>query len=166
VAPKPVGYWKSVSEKIALLIVCLALPIAAHAQGESVDEETELSMFVLGNVEFLILHELAHMLIGEKEIPIIGSEENAADYIAATFLIRASGLDSDEQALLRQFLVSAADAFSISWDIGTEYGADIPYWDSHGLSIQRFYGIVCLLYGSDPEEYGDLVVKAKLPEAR
>lgn len=146
-------------------ILGLGSTIPAVAQ-ESAPSDSDFVTFVLGNFEFLILHELAHMLIGEKNIPIIGPEENAADYIAVTLLIRAGKVDPDQQPVLRQFVASAAEAFSISWELGRQYGIEIPYWDAHALGIQRYYAIVCLLYGSDPAEFGDLLAEAELPEAR
>ena len=38
-------------------------------------------------------HEIAHFLIDEKQLPIIGPEENAADYIATLALLRDESLD-------------------------------------------------------------------------
>lgn len=122
--------------------------------------------FVLGNLEFLLIHELAHVLISEKEIPIIGPIESAADYLATIALIRTDPFDPahDDQPL--DFLLAAADAFSAAWDLGSSIGAEIPYWGNHALGIQRYYQIACLLYGSDPVRFARLIELADLPEGR
>ena len=122
--------------------------------------------FVLGNIEFLLLHEIGHFLIAEKSIPVIGPEENAADYIATLALIREEPLDPTQQDRALKFLVSAADAFAIAWQAGNAAGAEVPYWESHALSIQRYYQVACLLYGSDPVAFERVPQIAGLPEAR
>lgn len=142
----------------------------AHAQAATSPPESELNRdattFVLGNVEYLLLHEIAHFLINEKSVPIIGPEENAADYIATLALIREEPLDPEQGKRGVGFLLAAADAFVGSWKIGTALGAEIPYWGSHALGIQRYYQIVCLLYGSNPAAFEPLRQVAALPESR
>lgn len=122
--------------------------------------------FVLGNIEYLLLHEIAHFLINEKNVPIIGPEENAADYIATLALIREEPLTPGEQGRGISFLLAAADAFVASWQTGVSLGAEVPYWGSHALSIQRYYQIACLLYGSDPVAFERVPEIAGLPKAR
>lgn len=122
--------------------------------------------FVLGNVEYLLVHEIAHLLISEKDVPIIGPVENAADYIATLALIREDPLDPARQDRALEFLFAAAEAFAESWRTGNAVGADVPYWGVHALSIQRYYQIACLLYGSDPEAFAGVPAAAGLPETR
>lgn len=122
--------------------------------------------FVLGNIEYLVVHELAHLLISEKEIPILAPVENAADYLATLALIREEPLDPTQQDRALEFLFAAAQGFAESSRIGTTLGAEAPYWGAHALSIQRYYQIVCLLYGSDPEAFADLPAQTRLPAAR
>jgi hypothetical protein len=42
----------------------------------------------------------------------------------------------------------------------------MPYWDEHGLSIQRYHQIACLLYGSDPARFAGLRTATGMPESR
>lgn len=152
-------------------VTCLFLAIVAAAgygQSRSLARDPQLNedalVFVLGNIEYLVLHEIAHFLINEKDIPILGPVENAADYMATLALIRyelpnrrGRGIDS---------LLAAADAFVASWQTGTSFGAEVPYWGSHALSIQRYYQIACLLYGSDPVAFGHIPSTVGLPASR
>lgn len=122
--------------------------------------------FVVGNVEYLLVHEIAHLIITEKDVPIVGPVENAADYLAALALLREKPLDPAHEDRGRQFLLATAGAFEASWEAGKAIGADIPYWDEHGLSIQRYHQIACLLYGSDPTGLAALRKATGMPEPR
>jgi hypothetical protein len=154
----------------AALLCQAAAPADAVAQSRPAraaeQEETAAVAFVVGNVEFLLLHEIAHFLIGEKELPIIGPEENAADYIATLALLREESLDPARESRGREFLLSAADAFAAAWRTGQTLGADVPYWSAHALSIQRYYQIACLLYGSDSVVFARVPQIAGLPHER
>lgn len=156
---------------LALIMMCvLAAAGGTRVMGQSrlltrgAQINEDAISFVLGNVEYLVLHELAHFLINEKDVPILGPEENAADYIATLALIgtveperRGRGINS---------LLAAADAFIASWQTGSSFGAEVPYWGSHALSIQRYYQIACLLYGSDPVAFDHIPAMVGLPRAR
>ena len=141
---------------------------SAGAQARRTPARTDPAVldFVVGNVEYLLVHEIAHFLIDEKNIPIIGPEEDAADYIATLALLREAPLDPTQQHRALRFLTSAADAFAASWQTGLTAGSDAPYWDSHELSIQRYYQIACLLYGSDPVTYAAVPQISGLPDTR
>ncbi len=149
-----------------LLALLLAPGLAAGAQAapEPLDERT--AVFVLGNLQFLLVHELAHLVIGELEVPVLGPEEPAADYIAAGALIRADRRAGNVDRRDGAYLLAAADAQQLSWQRGSARGAPVPYWDAHALTIQRFFQIVCLLYGADPVTYADLPVRAGMPATR
>ena len=36
----------------------------------------------------------------------------------------------------------------------------------HSLSEQRYYNVICFMYGSDPQGYQELVSEGTLPESR
>ena len=149
----------------------LGLLIAPPAHGQRLAAEHDTAAnsaieFVIGNIEFSFVHELAHFVIDEKDVPIIGPEESAADYLATLALIREDPLDLTQQGRALNFLVAAADAFAIAWQTGVAAGAEAPYWASHALSIQRYYQVACLLYGSDTEAFDRMPEIASLPEAR
>jgi hypothetical protein len=131
---------------------------------QGLDERT--LTFILGNVQFLLAHELGHLVIGEFQVPVLGPEEYAADYIAATALIRTQRRDPERNARYRDYLLAAADAQRLAWEKGTSLGVPVPYWDSHALNIQRFYQFVCLLYGADPDTYAELPARIDLPAGR
>ena len=142
------------------LLQCIGLLILGAASGpmasgDSLYElpanavsEHSLDEFVIGNLQFILMHELAHLIVGEKAVPILGPEESAADYIAATFLIRGDGQDDALKARLRKHVESAANAFAILWEHEQNVGTQVPYWGGHAVGIQRYYRLLCLLAGS------------------
>ena len=138
---------------------------ARHSGGRAAVHEAATE-FAVGNVEYLLVHEIAHLLIAEKGIPIVGPVENAADYLATLALIREEPLDPAHRERARRFLLAAAEAFGEAWRAGNELGADVPYWGAHALSIQRYYQITCLLYGSDPDGLVQLPASGAIPPPR
>lgn len=148
-------------------LLCLGIAAVAGAQEGALPRTSSVKEFVVANAEFVLLHELAHFVIDEKRVPILGSEESAADHIAAMMLIRPrtdpppGGTDA-----LIDVAVNTADGFAIAWQRRVDLGARIPYWDSHSLTVQRFSTLACLLYGSDPERFADLPSRVDMPEAR
>jgi hypothetical protein len=119
--------------------------------------------FVMGNLQFTLRHELAHVAIWDMKIPIIGPEEQAADYLAVLTLLRPIVKRPQATEAWLRFALTTADAFVILWQAAEEAGAAAPYWDSHGLSIQRYYGITCLIYGSDRQRFASLPALAQMP---
>jgi hypothetical protein len=102
---------------------------------------------------FTLFHELGHLLIDQWNLPVTGREEDAVDEFAAIMLLEAS---QGEAALsgARQFAADAED-----WDA-------LPFWDDHGLDMQRFYNVSCYVYGSDPKQWASIVGGDWLPQER
>lgn len=111
---------------------------------------------ILGAVVSTFLHEAGHALIHQLGLPTVGREEDVADQLSTVILV-ASGDEGNALAL------DGAYAFI---DESEGEVDDTPYWDEHALNEQRFYNTVCLIYGSDPEGWDDLVGEDDLPEER
>ena len=153
---------------LAAVWLALAL-LPARAQEEvylppSMNDET--IEFVVGNVGFVLLHEVAHLIIGEFDVPVLGPEEEAADYLAAISLLRGVELNRELNNRAEAYLLAAEDALLAAWQEGSESGAALPYWDNHALDIQRFYQVACLIYGSDPQRFKDIPSRIRMPMAK
>jgi hypothetical protein len=119
-----------------------------------------LAEFVTGNMLFVVLHEMAHAAISEMGLPVLGREEDAADSYAATRLIRiGSGVSN-------RVLTEAAKGWFMADRRDQREGHPLPYYDEHGLNRVRAYQIVCLMVGSNRNEFKDLASETKLPEER
>jgi len=152
-----------------VLLVATVWPVPGFTQQKATDDAAEIdpaTIFVLGNLEYVLLHELAHVLIGDLDIPIIGPEENAADYIATATLIRADQFDLVRAERAREFLLATANGLATSWEFTIGSGQEIQYWDSHSLTIQRFYQMICLMYGSNQDVFAALPSRVGMPEQR
>lgn len=149
-------------------------PVFIHAQdaepsADGTDETAQLATrdFVLGNSLFVLLHEFAHAVIRDFEIPILGLEETSADTLAAVAMIQADEFQMDRQPRLGEYLAMAILGNMLIWQTGLEKSSDeILYWAQHDVSVRRATRIVCLLYGSDTQEYGWLAEAVEMPESR
>lgn len=145
--------------------VVVALVLAVFSKGIADETEQGRIDFVIGNFEFVLLHELAHVVIGDNDVPLLGPIEVAADYLATMLLLKGDGSEEAGQ-FLDTALYSAATSFSTSWDLSKTNKVPVPYWGLHALSIQRYYSTLCLLYGSDPVKHIFIELDLKLPRER
>ena len=140
---------------------------AAHAMENnprlkdlSQQQRKDLAGFVAGNMLFVLTHELAHALIGEMDLYVLGREEDAADAFAVT---RMLDVGTEFSA---HVLVQAATGWFLSDRRNQAQGIELTFYGEHGLDRQRAYQIVCLMVGSDPVKFAEAAEKAKLPKAR
>lgn len=150
---------------LAAMVACCGLSFGAPAGASSdLDLEPSRVEFVIGNAYFVLLHEVAHMVINEFALPVLGNEEEAADTLAATTLIRLDQQAKDSDYRFTRMLVMAADANRIFWQRGFEMQSpDRAYWANHPLSVQRATRIACLVYGSNPAAFGGLPGLVEMP---
>lgn len=120
--------------------------------------EQEASQKMSDAMQFIFLHELGHALIDAYQLPVTGNEEDSADRLSSYINLKELG-DSGSRAA-----IAAANAFSLQSQ--SQNAEDLPFYDEHSLDQQRFYNILCSLYGSDPDRYAVLVEKNLLPEQR
>jgi len=116
--------------------------------------------FVAGNMLFVLLHEMGHAVVAELQIPVLGKDEDAADAFAATRLIRL------QNGFSEQVVAEAAKGWFMSDRRNKKEGDAVPYYDEHGLDLQRAYQFVCYLVGADPEKFKALADETKLPKDR
>ncbi|MBX3169821.1 MAG: hypothetical protein KF760_20625 [Candidatus Eremiobacteraeota bacterium] len=96
-----------------------------------------------GAMDFILMHELGHALIGELDLPQVGSEENAADEFTTLVCAQALGEEG------RRVALAGARAFWLLGD-GQYNLAALPFYDEHRLERQRFYTILANLGAADP----------------
>lgn len=119
--------------------------------------QDEIAQGIVGSTLFFMLHEMGHSLVDVLDLPITGREEDAVDDLAALIMIDAEASDD---------LLAAIESFDTLANGLEESDEEVAYWDEHSLDIQRAYALDCVVYGSDPQEYGDLVRDDRLPESR
>ena len=129
--------------------------------GDSTPEQIAMR-YVLANVRFIVAHETGHALIDLLDLPVTGRQEDAVDQFA-TSLMQYIGSDSESPQQIADNLRMASLWFLSRVD--TEFSLD-AYADAHSLNLQRYFNLQCLLYGSDPERFADIVARGDLPESR
>ncbi len=120
-------------------------------------KEAERDEAVSGAFVFIFFHELGHALIDVYELPVTGKEEDAVDQLSTWIL--TDGTDDGELTA-----INGAIAFALLSGDGDPN--ELPFWDEHSLGQQRFYNTICLVYGQNPQKYGDFVKNGTLPKNR
>lgn len=112
--------------------------------------------FVASNIISVFYHELGHAVIDMMGVPIFGQEEDAADVFSI---------------LLIDQVFEPESANSIAYDAAFGFYAEASdhqptFWDVHGPDEQRYYNLVCIFYGANPDFRDDLASDLGLPEER
>ena len=126
------------------------------ADARTEEEQEEAGASVASATMFTFFHEMGHSLIEIYDLPITGREEDAVDQLATLFLLQ--GGEEGENAA-----IDGANSF-----VGDEEEEmdDLAFWDEHSLDDQRFYNILCWIYGNNPESYQYFVEDETLPADR
>jgi hypothetical protein len=112
---------------------------------------------VVGNATtFIFFHEVGHALVDAYDLPITGREEDAVDQLSV--LVIADGSDDGDQTVL-----DAARSFTGETQAELD---ELAFADEHSFDRQRFYNIICLLYGRNEQKFAALVEDGTLPEGR
>ncbi|HEY7217728.1 MAG TPA: DUF4344 domain-containing metallopeptidase [Candidatus Binatia bacterium] len=127
---------------------------------ESKNNLIRVRFMTLAVTEFVLFHELGHMIVEDFNPPVIGQEENGVDRFAALIMtppLRRADLPPDtfDPAV-------EPDTPAVMWatwfwhrlfTLQQELGTKPDFADSHGLNVQRSLQIMCLVYGSDPARF-------------
>jgi hypothetical protein len=115
---------------------------------------------MLGPLIDVFLHELGHALFDLLDVPLFGREEDAADQVSAYIMLH---LGKDEA---RRIVLGTAYAYRIEVQESTAPAAMTDFADEHGTPAQRFYNLLCIAYGAEPQLFQDVVDKGYLPKDR
>lgn len=140
----------------------------ARAVAEVIVEEfPDLTLDVVGralrktwaSIQFIMYHEIAHMLIHEYQLPVLGWEEDAADTLAVAMLV---GNETDENyetlyAAIQDWAINRGDPATLT---------DAHFYDEHSFNLQRAYHATCLLVGRDRDRYGPIADIMQMPDDR
>jgi hypothetical protein len=137
-----------------------ALESSVRLRDRSPQYRQQLAEFVSGNVLFVLCHEIAHAAMTQMGLPALGKAEDAADSFATLRMIKLGS------AFSRRVLVEASTGWFLSARRDEETGEKVVYYDEHGLDRQRAYQIVCLMVGSDKEQFRSLAEETGLPPGR
>jgi hypothetical protein len=130
-------------------------------RGLSPQKRQERVEFVVGNLLYVLAHELGHAVISELDLPVLAREEDTADVYAILKALTVVGSEFSQRILVR-----ASSAWFMSARRDRRDGEAPTYYQRHGLDEQRAYHIICLMVGSNPDKFKELADEHKLPEDR
>lgn len=138
------AYWDPTSK--AMIVCYELLDLMSQMFRDDASSQEELDKEMLGATRFIFYHELGHALIDIFGVPFTGREEDAVDQFSTMLLLNSGEVES----------ALAGANFFYKFASVTEL-EELVFWDEHSLDQQRFYDIVCLVYGSNPEAYDFLL---------
>ncbi|MEJ6501865.1 MAG: DUF4344 domain-containing metallopeptidase [Rhodobacterales bacterium] len=139
------------------VVSLLLAPLPGAAQSLDADQED----YIRANAIFFLYHELGHALIDILKLPVFGREEDAADVMGVVLSETINPVEDTETIML-----AAADNFAYMAEMAAQEGYELAFWDTHGLDKQRFYTILCLFYGANPETRQKIADEQGLPADR
>lgn len=142
--------------------LCAAATASASAQAVfQFPEDEEESAFIANEVIATFYHELGHAMIDVLQLPVLGKEEDAADHLSVILMN-----DIWEEEAAANILASDATAYALLAAQREAGGEDPSYSDEHSLDMQRYYSVVCLFFGANPEARQGLADELGLPPER
>lgn len=135
--------------------------IQAHAPAWRNDDGIRRRDAVIGPTVDLFLHEMAHALFDLLKIPVFGREEDAADLFSAYILLQSGREDAHALITGVAFLGQKETHEAMASNLEFRHFAK-----EHGLPGQRFFNVLCVAYGFDPELFADAVTRWNLPPER
>lgn len=159
---QPNAYWDPKGRQIVMCYELMEQMTADFKEVAKSDEE--LGNMVGGALTFAFIHELGHCLIDVLNLPSTGREEDAVDQLSTFVLVALKGDEGEKMA------ISGAISWGIQYDrlakSGKTAGELNMLWaDEHSMDGQRFYNILCWVFGHNPEKY-QTMVNNPLPEQR
>ncbi|WP_346149228.1 DUF4344 domain-containing metallopeptidase [Nonomuraea recticatena] len=140
----------------------LAELFSKPAKGEEKPTAQEVGEHVVGALNGIYFHELGHALIDLYDLPTTGKEEDAVDQLSALVLITEAEDDKDYGSIIST--IEAWGRMSKETETGPLEQDDFA--GDHSLSGQRYYNVMCYLYGSNHNAFLPLVADGSLPVER
>lgn len=159
---QPNAFWNPRDRQI---VMCYELMVQMTEDFKAVAKtQDQLGEMVGGALTFAFIHELGHCLIDVLKLPSTGREEDAVDQLSTFVLIGLKGEEGEKMA------ISGAISWGIQYEKIKQSGKtaaelEMLWADEHSMDGQRFYNILCWVFGHNPNKYMALV-NAPLPEAR
>jgi hypothetical protein len=114
----------------------------------------------VGPLADVFFHEFGHVVFYMLQVPVLGRAEDAADAFSA-YLMLNFGYDE-----ARRLIAGTAHQFRKDLEKGNLTLPIKDFSDSHGAPAQRFYNLLCIAFGANPELFADIVSKHQLPVER
>jgi Putative metallopeptidase len=109
----------------------------------------------------VFLHETGHAVFDMLEIPFFGREEDVADQFSAYILLQLA------KDCARRLILGVAYLGSQQAQQQMMSASELSQFaDVHELPAQRYFNVLCMAYGEDPNLFADAITNWHLPETR
>jgi hypothetical protein len=116
---------------------------------------------IVGAVVDTFLHEVGHAVFDLLDVPVFGREEDAADFFSAYVLLKFAPEDAARLFQGVGFMMASEAKAALEKPLDLR-----AYAGPHGTAAQRYYNLLCMAYGSDPNTFADAISKGGLPKER
>jgi hypothetical protein len=161
-----VNAWFDSDDSVNVVHVCYELlqSILQNAPKETTPAGITPRDAIIGQVVFFVSHEMGHAMFDIFHVPVLGREEDAADQFATYIMLQ---FGKEQARRLVGGAAYAANRFVKEYKENPEVKLRLEkYSDVHGVAEQRFYNLICMAYGADPDTFADVVEKGILPKDR
>lgn len=146
--------------RVFLLGLALLAALPARSAAEyRLPGDPLAARFVASNLVAVFYHELGHALIDVLMLPVVGSEEDAADTLSALFMHRFQP-DGAADTLV----ADTALGFRLYAALEDRTGGG--FRGPHALDLDRQAALLCLYYGADPSGHAAAAKALGLAEQR
>ena len=104
---------------------------------------------VVGQFFYVVAHEFGHAVFDLLSVPSFGNAEDTADQFA-TYLMLHFGKDE-----ARRLISGAAYSYRDAVQNSTVILPLQAFSDVHGVPAQRFFNLLCVAYGADPQIFAE-----------
>jgi Putative metallopeptidase len=109
----------------------------------------------------VFLHETGHAVFDMLEIPFFGHEEDVADQFSAYILLQLA------KDCARRLILGVAYLGSQQAQQQMMSASELSQFaDIHEMPAQRYFNVLCMAYGEDPNLFADAITDWHLPETR
>jgi hypothetical protein len=161
-----INSWYSTDNSVPTVHMCYELLqeiLRTMPEGTNPEGITPHDM-VVGQFLFWVLHELGHAVFHIFQVPLFGREEDAADQFAGYIMLQ---FGKDQAHRWVEGAAYAANEYMKDYKQNPRVEKTLEKYSSvHGLPEQRFYNLMCLAYGADPELFADVLEHGFLPKTR
>jgi len=113
----------------------------------------------VGPLVDVFFHEFGHVVFYMLQVPVFGREEDAADAFSA-YLMLNFGYDEARRLI-------GGTAHQFRRDLKPKITLKLnDFSDTHGTPATRFYNLLCIAFGANPEGFADIVSRRQLPVER
>jgi hypothetical protein len=109
----------------------------------------------------VFLHETGHAVFDMLGIPFLGREEDAADQFSAFIQLQMAKDEARRLILGVAYLGSKQAQQEMARMLQS-----LDFADVHELPSQRYFNVLCMAYGHDPNLFADAITYWHLPERR